>query len=504
MKITLILFALLLSSSSLFAQGRHYNSRSLGMGGGGTAYVNGYDANFINPANLMLKNHRNNTQIGILPFGLQSGGTLANLSVYNEYFTDGLSLSFLDQSGQPGLGQQALNDWFGSSSSNTRELSTTISTIGLGVSHRGKKQAFSLAVRSRFDIQTTLNKGLAELAVYGLDSRHFSDGVPVNFEFTGAGFTEVSVGYARQVLALPNLLFARNIKVFAGVAPKYIVGLQAGTAQLTSDLTVATGGSEIDHQFSYTGTFYGDLADEFRSYADARNAAILADQDTPDFEVFDNYDGGDVGTVGSGFGVDLGATATMDISGVPLLPGFLGKKKTLILSMSVTDLGAVTFDDRPTNIAADGVFEFRGATGSETIEDYFDNLADSLENDVYGGFTAENGEELEYELPGMYNFGAALTTGKFTTSVDYGFGFNGNGVNSRRSVLNLGLEYRFFNFLPIRTGMRVGGFSSTAYSFGTGLDLRFLEFSFSVANVGNSENNGSAGAVAFSGLVFRF
>lgn len=104
----------------------------------------------------------------------------------------------------------------------------------------------------------------------------------------------------------------------------------------------------------------------------------------------------------------------------------------------------------------------------------------------------------------MFNFGASLTMGKLTTSVDYGVGFNDSGTNSKRSTLNLGLEYRLLGLVPLRFGTRVGGYSSTVYSAGAGIDLNFLEFSAGLSLVGNDTENGGSVAAAFSGLVLRF
>jgi hypothetical protein len=104
----------------------------------------------------------------------------------------------------------------------------------------------------------------------------------------------------------------------------------------------------------------------------------------------------------------------------------------------------------------------------------------------------------------MYNFGASLTMGKLTTSVDYGIGFNESGNNSKRSTLNLGLEYRLLGMVPLRFGTRVGGYSSTVYSAGAGVDLNFLELSFGASIVGKDTENGGSVAAAFSGLVLRF
>jgi len=189
---------------------------------------------------------------------------------------------------------------------------------------------------------------------------------------------------------------------------------------------------------------------------------------------------------------------------VPIIDGFFGSKKTLRVSMSVTDIGKITYDVNPTSFTANGTFDFTGAGNDDDPGDFYDDLADSLKNKVYGDFDAEDIDGVEYELPAMYNFGASLTMGKLTTSVDYGIGFNESGNNSKKSTLNLGLEYRLLGLIPLRVGTRIGGYSSTVYSAGAGIDLNFLELSAGLSIVGNDSENGGSVAAAFSGLVLRF
>ena len=45
--LTVSLLVILAASFEGLSQSRHYDSRSLGMGGGGTAYLDGYHANFV-------------------------------------------------------------------------------------------------------------------------------------------------------------------------------------------------------------------------------------------------------------------------------------------------------------------------------------------------------------------------------------------------------------------------------------------------------------------------
>ncbi len=495
-----LLFILCATFESM-AQSRHYNSMSLGMGGGGTAYVDGYHANFINPANLMINTARKRPKrsLGLIGTGLRAGGTLVNLDVYNQYLTKGLTL-------EGEIAENMLTDLFGGTDLTLeRDASGTIDIVPFGFSNRGNKSAISLVSRIRVTEDFTVNRGFAELAVYGLDPDQFGASTPVDFSLGTVAFTEISVGYARQILSLPNLLFAKDIKLYAGVAPKYLIGIQHSTFDFNSTLQMRqrnVGGERvtdrITHQFDYRWNTVGALAEDLKAFEQAHNLdnTVVLDDYLVNEDEYAQVNA-------TGFGLDMGATMEMDISGVPIIDGFFGKRKTLRLSMSLTDLGSMTFDKTPTSIFASGEFDFTGQ-GNDDNDDFFDDLADSLQNEVYGDFNSEETGGIKYKLPAMYNFGASLVMGKLTTSVDFGFGFNDRGTNSRRSALNLGMEYRLLGIIPIRAGTRVGGYSSTVYSFGTGLDLNFLELSAGLSVVGNDQQNGGSVATAFSGLVLRF
>lgn len=497
-KALFVLFLIFGVSSALIAQSRHYTSQSLGMGSGGTAYVEGYHANFVNPANLMLDLHRQKTHVGFTNFGIKAGGSLANVAVYNKYLTTGNLIV-----GQTRVNM--LNDWFGESESNMRELATTVSIMPIGVSHRRNKQAFSLASRVRITEKFSINKGMAQLLTYGLDSEIFSSPIPVDFKNKTVVFGEISLGYARHLdmIEIPDLFFAKDIKLYVGVAPKYLYGVYAADLNFNSTLQMNQGSATepftIHHSFNYDLKTIGELSQQLQAYERAYN--LDNDAELGDYV---DYQGDDLGEAqATGFGLDLGGTLEMDISAVPI-PLFVDKEKTLRVSMSLTDLGTLKFDNNASTVYADAEFSYVGAQDDDDFDSFFDNLADSLQNDVYGRFDSEPISALEYKLPGMYNFGASLEMGKLLLALDYGFGFNNNGVNSKRSALNLGAQYRLFGFMPIRVGTRIGGYSSAAFSAGFGFDFNVFEFSFAGSIVSNSENYGTSAGVAWSGLTIRF
>jgi hypothetical protein len=491
--IIIVIFGL---TSAAIAQSRYYSSQSLGMGGGGTAYAGGYHANFINPANLMLKTHRAKNTLGFLNIGFKAGGSLVNVATYNKYLTSGQLIAGNTRT-------DMLNDWFGASASNSRNVAADISIAPFGFSHRGSNQAFSLASRVRINQDMSVNKGMAELIFYGLDADKFSSPTPINFSSNTVAFAEISVGYARHIMNLPDLFFAKDIKLYAGIAPKYLYGVQTANVDFASTIQMTRGSQNepftINHQFAYSMQTVGTLSQQLQDYSRAHSQNSEAE-----FGDYVDYSGDDLGGAqGTGFGVDLGATLEMDISNVPI-PLFITKEKTLRLSMSLTDLGKLTYDNTPSSIYADGDFKYVGAEDGDSFDSFFDDLADSLQNDVYGNFNSKETDGITYSLPSMYNIGASLEMGHLLLALDYGVGFNSNGINSKRSVLNLGAQYRLLGFIPLRVGTRIGGYSSTAYSAGIGLDFNFLEFTVGASTVNNSENNGSSAGVAWSGITIRF
>ncbi len=492
-----LLFALI-SATAANAQIQHFNANSLGMGAGGTAYVDGYNANFVNPANLMLKRHnRNNLKIGFAGTGVRAGGGLVNIPVYNQYLTNGQTLDGT-------VRENYLSALFGSSQSGaTKGIATTVDVVPLGVSYRGEVSAYSVAIRSRALVNLDFSRGFYELGLYGFDGDQFADPRAVNFKFEAIGFSEISVGYAREVFAIDNLLFAKNIKVFAGVAPKFMIATgynrlnMASTMQVTRN-PVSNAAVNIRHDFSYNISTYGDLGTELNDFQNELSG-------NPDAEFGDFVgDGSYAGAEFSGMAFDFGGTVQMDISGVPFLDGPLFGKKTLTVGLSFTDIGNVKFTDNPVLASNSNEFSFSGVPSGEDPEDFFDNLADSVKNDIYLDYEVNDADDIKYSLPGSMNFGAHLQMGKLSTALDYSAGYNGSGTNSQFSTLALGVEYRFFNFLPVRMGVRNGGFSSRVYTAGLGLDFRFLEFTFAAALPSKADRNGSALAFAFSGLNFRF
>jgi hypothetical protein len=486
------------------AQARLHSPVNQALGGGGTAYIDSYQASFINPANLLLNNQqRPSFSIGLLgSTGLTLGGSIINIDAYNNYLTSGHVI-------RTETANNMLNQWFGENDGNIRSFDVAFDHIPVGVAYRSETWAMALAARSRVMTDVEVNKGMAELVFHGLDSNIFGNGKPVSVNMESLVFSELSLGLALKANSLKNSLgLSEDVNIYIGAAPKILLSHNASKLNFNSVLQVESASNEqnarIYHDFSYRLEATGETAIQLEQYHHDRNTAgtEIKLEDYLDPPARDFYEFQAVG-----MGIDLGATIEMNTA-------LFQRENTLRLAISLTDLGVVRFDDRSGVFSASGIIDWHGFDhDSEVINQEFDGdsgayyesvLIDSIGTDTYGNFTPQQGETISRSLPTSIHAGAHFVTGRFGLMMDMGKGFNNRGINSRRLYVALGTEYRLFGFLPIRLGAKTGGFSSMSVHAGTGLEFKNLEFSLSASTVPKSGSYGSAAGVAWSGLVLHF
>jgi hypothetical protein len=416
-----------------------------------------------------------------------AGGALMNVSVYNQHFTTG-----------DVVGPEALDEWFGTAMGNSRAMGMEVDVIPLAGAWRGENMAFSLAFRNRALLSGSVNRGFSEVLLTGISQERFSEPEPVNFSSKGVAFSELSAGFSYQLLEIPALLgIGENIKVFAGVAPKYLIAHYTSSIDFNSTLQVTD--NEVIHDFAYTFTSVGELTNQFEDYYQARQDpnfnGEIGDFVDPDGASFTE-------TQGSGLGIDIGGTVEMDLAG-PLKEAFswIDGKKKLRVGLSITDVGSITYDSNAGQFSADETFTWDGIDIEDGLSD---NFADSVRQEIYQNYEPSDNKEITEKLPTKLNFGAQLQAGKLGFAFDLQKGLYETGMNSPRLVLGLGAEYKLFDIIPLRAGYRTGGLTSSSITFGTGIELRNFEFTVAGLTVPNSENRGSGMGGAWSGLVIRF
>jgi len=488
--ILVVTTGIVLTGNSVQAQSGHVSAASLGMGGTGTAFVDTYHANFINPANLLLNSDsKPSFSIGILGgVSATAGGPLANVSVYNDYFTSGDLVNTAD----------ALDNWFGSDVSVTKRLGLELDVVPIGMAWRGDKSSFSLALRHRTLFSGSMNRGYAQVLLEGVTQEKFSTAKPVNFNTNSLMFSEVSAGFSMKILELPSLPgIGKNVKLYAGIAPKYIVPIYTSGIDFKS--TLQHNGNQIVNDFEYTFQTVGGLTSQFEDYYQASRDENF-DGDLGDFI---DPEGSDIVDVqGAGYGVDLGGTIEMDLAG-PLAGvfSFMKGTKKLTVSLAITDIGSVTYDNNAGSFSADETFTWDGAD----FDDGFDEaLSDSISKEIYLNYEPGSEKEITQDLPTKVSLGSHLQLGKLSVALDLSKGMNEVAMNSKRLAMGIGAEYKFFNFIPLRAGYRTGGLTSSSITAGTGLEFKNFEFTVGALTVPNSQKRGSGIGAAWSGLVFRF
>jgi len=473
------------------AQSGHYSSASIGMGGTGTAYVDGYHANFVNPGNLMLnRESKPSMTVGILGgVSAFTGGPLMNVSVYNDYFTGGQTVQ----------AQEALDAWFGSDPGNARRMGLELNVVPVGVSWRGENYAASLALRSRGLYSGSANRGYAEVMLAGISVDRFSDPKPVNFSSEAVLFSEISAGFSAKVLELPTLPgLGKNVRLYAGISPKYIIPQYSSGINFNSTLRVTD--SQIIHDFDYTFQTVGQLTSQFQDYYEASQSsdfrADIGDFVEPDAANFSEVQG-------SGWGVDLGGTLEMDLAG-PLKQAFSWIKgpKKLRVGLSILDLGSISYNNNAGEFSNRGTFNWEGV---KDIEDGFSQaLTDSISKEIYLNYQPGNKSTITKSLPTRMQLGSYLQVGKLSVALDLVKGFNDVGMNSKRLAMGIGAEYKLLSIIPLRVGYQTGGLTSSRITAGLGLELRNFEFTVGGMSVPNSQNRGSGAGAVWSGLLFRF
>ncbi|MEX0685718.1 MAG: DUF5723 family protein [Balneolales bacterium] len=499
-RIILLCLLVLMINSTIYAQ-RHTTARNLGLGGGGTAYMNDFHANFINPANLMLS--ESNATLGLLGgFSTNGGGQLADLSIYNEYFTTGRTIN-------ENLTLEISNKLFGNNPDGLRKIGFNVDAVLFGLNIKTKSQAISVAFRMRAMGSFEVSKGLFELSLGGLNESFFNEYKAVNLSGDVLTVGEVSLGYAREVWSAGNFGDRGSKRLFAGIAPKLLLGMNYYNTSFNSRLRVSENDRMVSHIFDYQINTAGVISEQLNDYHRDRND-INMDVEFDEYLSFEDA-APEMGSVqGTGLGVDLGVTYEMVMPAV----SFLGDKQQLLrVSFSATDLGSVNFDKAPGRFSANGQVDWSGlemdyaridSEFNSSTSDYTSHVQDSITNDVYGNFAPEEISAIKVGLNPMINLGALYSAGKWNVMFDFGKGMNNRGMNSKRLSSVLGIEYNLANVIPIRTGMRVGGALPTSYSFGTGLNFRFLEFTLGFMTASNPFDNSVNIGAAWSGLILRY
>ncbi|MDP1676713.1 MAG: DUF5723 family protein [Bacteroidota bacterium] len=412
-------------TTTLFAGGDKYSPRLVGMGRAFTAFSRGLDAVGVNPANLALNDRDATVTINIVPIGFSIGSDMINLQIYNDFFTgvdDGAGNrvpKFLTDEDK-----DKILELFPSGIANTQ---LRLETAPIGVSLQFGD--FGLAIVP--SVQTALNLDL-DKAYLEFPLRGYPAGKSYNFDNTainGQSVFEVnfSVGYLLP-LELP---FTSDIAV--GIGVKYLNGL----AFIATDHYNASIVPEVINNPDGSQSNGATVAN-----FDFLQWAAVVDEKNP------------TQPAGTGLGFDVGVSMRL--------------LEDIQFAVSVTDIGKISWDKNTKAIIGNA---------SLRLESVGDTANQNKLKEAFKGKTVDT-TGFEFALPTAVNVGAAIQMDdmfdvipfRWLVAVDGHFGLNEIGGNTKLPQFSIGTELDpLAGWLPLRTGITIGGRERFAWSAGFGL-----------------------------------
>jgi hypothetical protein len=434
--------------------GERTNIQGMGMARTFVAVSQGLDAVGLNPANLDAGDNGTIT-IGLMPLGMHVGTDFMNYGLYNEYFTgvesgNGREPRYLTDADK----QAILSAFTGDLGRASAHLEVRLLGLSVGLPNLGRA---ALTVTDYVSANALIPRDYAEFMLYGN-----TPGSAYEFgEATGYAtwLREYALTYA---ITVPVLSPVRSVS--AGVSVKLVHGFghaeidRFNTRLLTGADGVLDGSLDVHGRMSGSEPFSGSDGAKFQMFP---------------------------APAGTGFGLDLGFA--MDVN------------EYLRAGMSVTDIGSVVWT---------GNVEEFVTSGTIHLDNPLDEAQrDSVENAVIG--ESRPGESFTTSLPTALRLGASVELNKipglkhlfyggWTFACDYNYGLVESAGSAAAGRLSMGLEFRPWRFLPLRTGVSFGG--PDHFNFALGFGLHFGVFAFDIAsehvNYLLSEDSFAHGSVA--------
>jgi hypothetical protein len=436
--------------------GERTNAQGMGMARTHVAMARGIDALGTNPANLALPDDATIT-ISLLPLGLHLGSDVFSYDLYRRYFTGieteggrvGVNLTDADK--RDILGRFTNGLGHGVLDVEGRLLGVAVSLGGFGTA--------ALTMTDRVAGSVAVPKEYLEFLFYGNSpgSRYDFGGSEASVAWT----REYALSYARPLPAIPVLQ-----SWYGGISLKLVHGLSyAGIDRFKASLATSPVGvldGTIDvltrrAGLDPTAEDFGQMVTPFPSPA------------------------------GTGFGVDLGISGNLD--------------EMIRVGISITDLGSISWQKELRETVAAGTVHLENPFGK--------GERDSLDQVLKG--ESRQGTPFTTRLPATLRLGASVElhrlpwfqrvfSGELTVAADYTQGLThapGGTVVPRGS---LGLEYRPWEFLPLRTGISFGGTDGVSVAFGLGFHFGVYDLDLATENLGwvFAPNSAAYGSFALS------
>ena len=440
------------------------DARSMVMGGG-SAYITGFEANFYNPANLLIPDYKYSTEIELGSAALQLSRRPINRTFlpyqgYIDQFLPNQTGIYLDVGDNR---QRLLDEWFNGDETNYSRYAT-LSATPLGISWQHGPFAYSIGIHSRAFNRFDISKGW-----YSGNGENITKQNPLyrDLKQTIATYQEISVGFAQEVTLVDGWSPKLN-RIYVGVAPKFIIPGMLMQADYRSDYQRGADGNIIMQTRSLNMMSAGAVSSAWNG---AENELTNTDLFNP---------------TGWGVGLDMGITYVKSLGNdISLLKGNnrTALRKSFRLSVSITDIGFVRYNHQATTVkrakttnavqqvTTGPVTEFTGSPVQ-----YMSYLQSDGANSGY--LKAGNVKNINISLPTAFHIGAAYQDNWWMLTGDLTYSLNKNTFNFGGWMGHAGAELRIVHFLPIRAGIQWRPGHHLILASGVGIDTKRVSMDF--------------------------
>lgn len=476
--------------------------RNVALGGGGSTYITDYNANFYNPANLLVQDRKRNIDFGLLITGTYFNA-VQNFSDLNKQRVNLEDYIYAFNPGSYDINPIERNEILEDNYIRDRSSSlhqTRLDLTLLGFKWRRKGKAYSVVIRNRISSSFEVGKGW-----YSTTPQEKSDLTYINrtLKHRYQSLYEFSFGYAESFKFFTDMTPRLDDFIF-GIAPKLVLGGAYQNANWQNRYE-NTGTGQISQIQSFEYSASGNFGIATKEYLNGVPAETALTSNITD-AIFDSY--------GIGAGLDIGFTYLLTLGNdlSTISENQQNTRKSLRISFSITDIGFVSYDENAINLTRSkdttSVSSFPSGIANEAFVGAPGQFLDFT--DQYGVTNPFNSVQrtdgtLSVLLPTAVHGGVLLEVNRLKLMGDLSIGLTNNAFNSTKLIASAGVELRPLKFLPLRAGAQLATELPSFLSFGTAIETSVWDLSIATQFVSRTFNdNPTLTGVTVAALQFHF
>lgn len=469
----------------------------MGLGGGGTSYITGYEALFTNPANLQIREKNYSLQLSLAesgiyydsPFRIKNGQDRIDSFSESIETTDAVRYQFDENSRQDFLKRNYDNE------QQNRNFQSNTEIYWFGVKWFRQERSYALSLRTRYGSRYNAGRGFYDPTPAEVDGE-----LQIDRSLTHQYQTlhELSFGYSDNYTFLSGL-FPRISKFIIGIAPKIVVSGAMSSVEYSNRYSRETADDPWIRESNYNLQSTGVVSESIRHFQTTGdpyyNSIGMSDLMKP---------------TGIGGAIDVGITYlfTFGDDFSLIRRGEEPTEKSLRLSASITDLGLLHYFDEglqaETNndpeISNPGAISHIYYAGAPLQDLVF--LSETEEHPLRSDLKTDSGS-FQTILPTSLQTGILFQINRIKMMGDFQLGLTDNAFHTRKFTSYIGIEIRPLPFLPLRAGTRFTTDLPGYYSFGAGLETQYFDLSAAV-QFRSTAAGPTLEPVAASGVAIKF